>query len=186
MNRDGGGSAPQPEADEDVKTLAQVLFKAAGNAYAQGFSIHEGMAHAALAWAARRYGGEVAALRGALATIVREEAAVGHPACACQSCTRARAALSLTPSAAAEAVQRLVEAAAERDRLRQSAMRLLSAIANAQSEGGAADPLGAFKAVQSAEDELEDLIPADVWAAFHAAREASADEHDSDSKEGSR
>ena len=59
---------------------------------------------------------------------------------------------------------------AERDALRQAAMRLLSATVNAQTEGGAADPRGALRAVQEAEGELEGLIPAEAWAKFHAER----------------
>lgn len=59
---------------------------------------------------------------------------------------------------------------AERDALRQAAMRLLTEYVAAQTEDGAADPLGCFLKTQASEEALEDLIPGDVWAAFHAER----------------
>lgn len=63
---------------------------------------------------------------------------------------------------------------AERDALRQAAMRLLTALVDAETEAGAAEPLACLREVQAAEEALEDLVPADVWAAFHAAREGRA------------
>lgn len=60
------------------------------------------------------------------------------------------------------------ELTAERDALRQAAMRLLCAYVAAQTEDGAADPLGCLTKTQAAEDALEDLIPATAWERYHA------------------
>ena len=115
-------TAPTHPAPDEVESLTCLLRHAEAEASALGRPQHEAMATAAVAWADRRYGGQVAALRGALAQVVRwwkapvdsdPEAPSRHATVAAQenggatAYASAKAALALTASAAEAAGRRL-------------------------------------------------------------------------------